>query len=273
MKDYGAKAFKNKVKLKKLLRLANTNKYSAPKLAKIFHCGKNTIYGTLHKFGIHLPNLGKFKKKYSCNEEFFTKLTPISAYWMGFIGADGGLSPRDKSLFIGLRKSDANHLRKFLNALNSNSKIFYIKSNKSAQIYICSRKLFTSLVKFGITPNKSLRIENIRIPSHLMPHFIRGVFDGDGSTSGKKVTHVQFQIAGYKPLLKQIRDTLIKKCGVNKVKIYPLNYKKKGRAFRLQYTGAQIFRILNFLYRKSKNRNRLERKYKKYLGLKKKFRK
>ena len=177
-----------------------------------------------------------------------------------------------KSFYIGLRRSDINHLKKFRKAINSNAKISYVKSNNSVRLGIySSERFFNSLVKLGITPNKSLRIRKIIIPNNLINHFIRGIFDGDGSISGKKITHVQFQIAGYKPLLKQIQEILIKKCDVNRVKIYPLNYKKKGKALRLQYTGSQIFRILNFLYKKSTNQTRLERKYKKYLMLKKKF--
>ena len=121
-----------------------------------------------------------------------------------------------------------------------------------------------------MTPLKSLRINNLEIPSSLMSHFIRGMFDGDGSISGKKITHVQFMIAGYKPLLEQIQDVLIKACGINKIRIYPLY---KSEASKLQYTGSQIFRILDFIYKDSASRTRLERKYRKYIKLKKRFKK
>lgn len=277
MKNYGAKVFKDYRKLKRLLKLAKTNKYSGPQLAAIFKCNVKCIHGSLNRVGIYLPNLGEFKRKYKYNDEFFTKLTPISAYWLGFIAADGSLylkNKREKNLRIGLQRSDLNHLRKFKGAIKSNAKIGYTKSNNSVHIeFYSSDKIFDSLVKLGIIPNKSLRIQKIIVPENLRSHFIRGVFDGDGSISGKKITHVQFEIAGYKPFLKQIQNTLIKECGVNRVKIYSLNRKKEGGASRLQYTGAQIFRILDFLYKRSTNQIRLERKYKKYMMLKKKFRK
>jgi len=273
MKNYGVKVFSNRLKLKKLLRLAKTNKYSAPELAKIFNCGRNTILGTLNKFGIHLPNLGRFKKKYICDDSFFTKLNYTSAYWLGFIVADGCLyfnKEGHKIFYITLNRSDVEHLRKFKKAIKSNSRIGYTKSNNSVHFGLYSSdKIFDSLLKLGVKPNKSLRIGNIRVPDCLMLHFIRGVFDGDGSLSGKKITHVQFEIAGYKSLLKQVQDILVKKCNVNRVKIYPLA--KNNKASRLQYTGSQIFRILSFLYKGSTNQTRLERKYKKYIKLKKKF--
>lgn len=270
MKNYGAKVFNNKRKLRKLLRMAKTNKYSAPKLAKIFNCNKNTILGTLAKFGIRLPNLGRFKKRVYCNTNFFERLIPTSVYWAGFIAADGCLFFRDKSLSIGLKRSDITQLYKFRKAIKANAKINYIRSTKSVNITIYSNKLFKSLIKLGITPNKSKRMGKIKIPLHLMSHFIRGVFDGDGSISGKKITHVQFQIAGYKPFLRQIQNILIRECNVRKVKIYS---RKNSKTHILQYTGSQIFRILNFIYKNSTKKTRLERKYKKYIRFKRRFRK
>ena len=80
MENYGAKVFKDKIKLRKLLRLAKTNKYSAPQLAKIFNCDTKAIHGALNRAGIYLPNFGRFKKKYKYNNKFFTKLTSASAY-------------------------------------------------------------------------------------------------------------------------------------------------------------------------------------------------
>lgn len=273
----GVEVFKDYKNLKKLLKLAKTNKYSAPQLAAIFNCNKKLIYGVLNKIGINLPNLGKFKKKYKHNDKFFIKLTPVSAYWLGFIVADGCLylgKRGEKNFYIALNYSDIKHLKNFKKAMKTNAKIRYIKSNKSVHLNFYSvDKIFDSFVKLGVKPNKSLRIENIRIPNGLTSHFIRGVFDGDGSVGGKKITHIQFQIAGYKTLLKQIQNILIKECNVNRVKIYPLSYKNKGAASRLQYTGSQIFRILNFLYKESTSQTRLERKYQKYIMLKKKFRK
>jgi len=179
---------------------------------------------------------------------------------------------REKSFSITLKHADINHLRKFRKVIGSNGKIGYIQSNKSVHLgfYSCD-KIFDSLVKRGVTPNKSLRIKKVIVHSRLMSHFIRGVFDGDGSLSGNKITHIQFQIAGYKPLLRQIQGILVKKCHINKVKIYSLSGQNK--ASRVQYTGSQIFKILDFLYKNSTSQTRLERKYKKYLLFKKKFRK
>ncbi len=274
MKNFGAKIFKKKVKLDKLFLLAKTEKYSAPQLAKIFDCEKKTIHGVLNKSGFKIKNLGVFRKKNFCDEKFFINLNPSSAYWAGFITADGCLyskNDKNKNLSIGLSKIDLQHLINFQKAIKIKSKISFIKGNNSARIGIYSELVFDSLVNLGIIPNKSSKMGVVKIPDNLMNHFIRGFFDGDGCLSGKKVTHLQFSLIGHKLLLKQIQKILIEKCQVSKVKLYPASYTNKSKVLRLQYTGSQIFKILEFIYKNSKAETRLRRKYQKYINLKKIF--
>ena len=264
-----SKTFRRKRKLAKLLRLAQTGKYSASKLAEIFGCNRKTVLLVLKDNGIRLPNLGQFRKTIYCNDNFFDRLMPISSYWLGFIAADGCLTSKDKGISIGLSLKDKSHLRKFKRAIQANSKIYCRSSNNSVKISIYSEKIFNQLVNLGILPNKSLKIKNVLVPEKSIAHFIRGVFDGDGWVGGRKITHLQFMIAGNKPFLKQIQKVLVKKCGVNEVRLYSLS--KENGAYKLQYTGSQIFRILEFLYQNSAPETRLTRKYEKYLALREKF--
>ena len=266
---FQSKVFNTKYKIGRLIKLANTHRYSAPRLVKIFNCDRKSIFRALRARNIVLPNLGRFRKRIYCNERFFINLSPISAYWAGFIAADGTLFNRDKSVTIALSKRDVRHLYKFIKAIKSNVQVGYTESNNSTHVSICSNPLYESLIKLGITPNKSLSITHVNIPLSLKSHFIRGVFDGDGSISGEKITHVQFCIAGNKPFLQEIQNSLVRKCNINRVKLYSLP--PSGRAYKLQYTGSQIFKILDFLYKKSCHQTRLDRKYQKMLELKKKF--
>jgi len=274
MKNYGAKVFDDEGKINRLFKLARDNKHSSTQLAQIFGCGKTTIFGVLNKFEISLANSGKFKRKYYPAENFFIKLTPKSTYWAGFIVADGCLyskNGKNKVLSIGLSKIDLHHLINFQKAIKNKSKVSYIKSNNSVSVRTCSIAIFDSLISLGIVPNKSFKMGEVKIPDKFMSHFIRGVFDGDGSLSGKKVTHLQVSIAGHVPLLRQIQNVFIKKCGVRKVSLYPASYTDVCTISRLQYTGSQIFRILSFLYKNSTEQTRLKRKYEKYILLKNKF--
>jgi len=268
-KNTKLRIFRDSKKFNKLINLSKIEKYSAVKLASIFECDKKTILRTLYCNNIILPNLGRYKKRIYCNEKFFNKLTKISAYWAGFIAADGCLfNGKQKNLRIGLNKLDKNHLIKFKKAVKTNAKICNIKSNNSSGISIYSVRILDSLIKLGIMPNKSLKINKVNVSPYLMSHFIRGVFDGDGSISGDKVTHIQFCIVGNKPFLEWIQDFLVDNCKLNKVQIYPTT---QGKSFRLQYTGIQIFKILDFLYQNSDRNIRLDRKYDKYNMFKDKF--
>lgn len=262
------KTFNNKRKMTELIKLARTNKYSAPKLSKIFNCDRKSVHRALNNNKITLKNLGIFKKSVYCYEDFFNNLNATSAYWTGFIAADGTLSLRGYALIIALNKADSKHLEKFKKAIKTNAKIGFTKSNNSTHIYIYSQELFKSLLKRGITPNKSLTINKVEVPDKLMSHFIRGVFDGDGSISGKDASHIQFMIAGNKPFLEQIQTFLIKRIGIKKTKIYHLT---QSKAYKLQYTGIQIFKIFNFIYNDSIEDSRLARKYQKYIYFKDKF--
>jgi hypothetical protein len=267
-REFRGKIFSNPNRLDELLRLAKTNKYSAPQLAKLFNCSKNSVFYTLYCSSLSLSNLGQFKKKYHSNERFFCKIDYISAYWAGFIAADGTLTFKDNGISIGLNNKDKYHLLKFKEAIQTNSPIKEVKSNNSARIGLYSKELFNSLVKRGIKPNKSLSISHVNIPDKLMPHFIRGVFDGDGSISGNDKSHIQLCISGNKPFLEQIQNFLIKEIQISKTKIYPLT---KSKAYRLQYTGSQIFKILEFIYKDSDDKIRLTRKYDKFIDFKSRF--
>ncbi len=253
-----SKVFRDEAKFQKLVELAKSDKYSGPKLAEHFKCDQNTLLRALYEINIRLPNKTRFQKKVHCDENFFKELTPISAYWTGFIAADGNLFPPNY-VSIGLSERDETHLMKFAKAIKTDAKITHTKSNHAARIQLGFNELYNSLMDLGITPRKSLTISNVKIPEHLMSHFIRGVFDGDGSIGGSRRTNINLSIAGNKPFLEQIQDNLIKCCKINKIKIYTLT---KSRAHRIQYTGApQVFRILRYLYKDSTSATRLDRKY------------
>lgn len=262
------KTFCKPSEMEELIKLAYSKKYSAPQLSKKFGCNRKTIHRALNMNNIKLSNLGQFKKKISCNSDFFKNLNSISAYWLGFIAADGTLFQRDHLVSLTLNKEDAEHLNKFKEAIETNAKIGFITSNNSAHINLYSKDLFDSLLILGVTPNKSLTISKVKVPEEFMPQFIRGVFNGDGWISGKDSNHIQLAISGNKPFLEQIQRYLIKNLGIKETKIYNL---VQSKAYKMQYTGTQIFKIFELLYKDSDAFSRLDRKYEKYTILKNKF--
>lgn len=136
------------------------------------------------------------KLNYEVNENFFEKWTEKSAYILGFIMADGHLRKKGYGIVINVCDSDKNHLQKISNLISPNYKLkltkkFDKKYNKTYFGWswsIHNQKLYQSLIKIGVLPNKT-GFENWAsdLPEELRWHFIRGYFDGDGYSIGHTI--------------------------------------------------------------------------------------
>lgn len=125
-------------------------------------------------------------KRYTVNEEAFNVLTADTAYWLGFLLADGCItqptncSPR---LSLKLASVDEGHLLKFKQFLSAEQPILreVTSTGRSASyITIVSAALCSSLVQYNIVPRKTFIAKP---PEALMLNrdFWRGYIDGDGS--------------------------------------------------------------------------------------------
>lgn len=102
------------------------------------------------------------------------------AYILGFIFADGCLV-KHKNGYPGLdiTSKDREHLRVIKEQLEADHKIG--KKERGYRIQIRNRNIYDDLTKFGLIPKKSKIVKFPKIPKRYSPHFIRGLFDGDGS--------------------------------------------------------------------------------------------
>lgn len=129
------------------------------------------------------------KRTYQVNDSFFSKLNEKSAYWLGFIYADGYISKTENCIRITLSDKDEDHLIKFKEHIQSESPITYHMNRysdkysltKKVRISIFSKQIKQDLVDLGCNSAKSLTCLFPDLPENLIPHFIRGYFDGDGS--------------------------------------------------------------------------------------------
>ena len=148
------------------------------------------------------------KKLYSENEQFFNKIdTEAKAYVLGFFFADGcnhDLSNLDDGYYhqnvisFTQLEQDIDILDQIKLVMKCNRPYVEItqKTNgkKKYSLRITSDTLSNALSRLGAVPNKSLTLKfptTKQVPEKLMPHFIRGYFDGDGgctlNTSKSKV--------------------------------------------------------------------------------------
>lgn len=197
--------------------------------------------------------------KYSFDGNFFDRIdSEEKAYWLGFMYADGCVYSDGRkihSITLKLSIKDEEHLFRFKTSLRSNHSIkrrtrissFPNGSKKeltSSILRITSKKMFLDLVRHGCVPAKSLILkfpENLS--PHLINHFVRGYFDGDGSVSMTGRCK-QFTLLGTLHILEAIQSLLITHCGVSKTKIH-----KKNNIFYLSYGGNKnVKKIGHYLY-------------------------
>jgi len=162
-------------------------------LGKEYNTYHNRILNLLAQNGIQRRKTGEGLRKWAVDESFFDVLdTEEKAYWLGFLFADGsvhqgGTTRRGKDpwcLLINLAAKDREILERLKLSLKSTYPVTVIAKSKHPMVTlrIVSAKLCTSLVKHGCVPQKTQKELHIpeAIPHDLIPHFIRGYFDGDG---------------------------------------------------------------------------------------------
>lgn len=227
--------------------------------------------------------LGLKKYPYTCDYNYFDNIdTEDKAYWLGFLSADGWTSKNEKSnagaTGIDLQYGDINHLKKFNKCINGNYKITdkwkecnISTKDKTKKHHICSIRIFSltmheALVNKGFTKNKSYEFKIPDMDESLIRHFIRGYFDGDGCfTFTNKTFHVSF-ITASKFLSDDIVN-ILKSKGLNVAVESYVNSCDTTMYRPTMYRINDKIKFLDWIYEDCKTY--LDRKYKKYLKVKK----
>lgn len=123
------------------------------------------------------------------NVDFFRKiLTEVQAYWLGFFFADGFITPSKGTVGITLAFEDFNHLLKLALSVGLDASAIKIYKRSpgnwqvqdSVRLLFARRPFYESFLELGYSRRKADRVQFPDIPAHLLRHFIRGMFDGDG---------------------------------------------------------------------------------------------
>ena len=134
--------------------------------------------------------IGGRKRQCTLNENYFQELdSKDKAYFLGFIYADGFITKRSQGQSIlGLTLAEIEPIDKFKKYIQTDKKVGYYKksngySDKSYEykLALISDKLVSDIEKLGVVERKTLTLTFPDIREDLIPHFIRGYFDGDGS--------------------------------------------------------------------------------------------
>ena len=105
------------------------------------------------------------------------------AYSVGLIASDGCLLSDGRH--IDLTSKDISQLKNFSKALRRNFHIGMKRNGvgkTSYRIQFSDVAYYDFLIDAGLTPAKSRSISRLNVPTQFYSDFIRGVFDGDGTT-------------------------------------------------------------------------------------------
>lgn len=122
-------------------------------------------------------------------EHFFQEINEeAKAYFLGLLISDGNVfkdnTGRQASISITLDLKDEYMLEKFKEVLQANTSVGH-DGRGCGQIAVRSNIMAEDLAKYGVIPRKSYNTYLPLISKEMMPHLIRGIFDGDGSIIAK----------------------------------------------------------------------------------------
>lgn len=205
------------------------NKKNATEIARKYGVSSTSISSILEVRGI--PK--RIHRKYEFNENYFDVIdTEDKAYFLGVLYADGCNSEERGAVILVLQDKDKCLIDSFRKALNLKKKAFLVDrskdkdSNKRRNQYrleICSRHISERLAKLGCFKAKSLTLKfptEEQVPKHLLGHFLRGVWDGDGNFL--KYENKTIKVTNYKACLgssiyfcNQLKEFMINNFSIN----------------------------------------------------------
>lgn len=177
----------------------------------------------LTKIGIEKLSWADSHRKYSLNQNAFDEVTEESAYWVGFLMADGCVSDGEDgryTLSLGLAERDAVHVEKFRRFLGSGQVVrrekrpdrtrsikgSLVQGGRYARILIRSRRLVHALARYGVVPRKTFTARVIGLENDR--HFWRGAIDGDGWVFGRS-EQAGIALVGSLDLVEQFRSFVL----------------------------------------------------------------
>ena len=230
-------------------------------IAKELHMDKETVKNIIEKYGNGVRSKSDAFQYYTINQHFFDEInTPVKAYILGLLYTDGNRNKRKNhyQITLKLQDRDVDILYKIKSEMNYNRPLKYIEESKNNSnsrnqyaLIIDNKQIAISLEKWGIIPNKTktLVFPNF-LSEELIPHFIRGCWDGDGTISH----NLKEQRAGFIGTYNMCIG--IKQFLENKLDVHFSLIKKPSNSMNNLYSisihgGKQLKRFLDFIYKDS----------------------
>jgi len=154
-------------------------------------CFNDANKARYHKKCVENPPHHRWNRDLVRHSYFAHVDTPLQAYILGFLAADGNIESNAPRISLELSVKDVDLLTLIRDELAPGHSIRMrtrkasanrFGSGESAMFAFTSVEMLTHLARFGIVPKKTLTMRWPSVlPSHLAPAFLLGYFDGDGN--------------------------------------------------------------------------------------------
>ena len=246
-----------------LFEMYETGNYSANQLTQYFPISSVAINNLLRRNGYKAKSPSELKRKYPIVEDFFDIIdTEEKAYILGLLYADGYNQTERNSVSLGLKEDDKEILEKMteliqptkpllcLNLSNARKRVGFENAQNQYRLVIANKHISERLVELGCGKAKTHNLifpTEEQVPSHLIRHFIRGYFDGDGSVSGDKQKQISF--VGTVNFLKPLQQILMEELGFSETKLDRRHKERDNEIRSLRYCGInQCIKFRDWLY-------------------------
>lgn len=211
----------------------------------------------LLKHNVKIRNLSESHTIYKFDINFFKKIdSEEKAYFLGFLYADGNIHGNMMQLV--LHPKDENILIKFKDIIKYEGEIRNDRGYR--RLNICNAELSSDLIKLGCIPQKTFKLKfptPEQVPNHLIRHFMRGYFDGDGcityhfKKNTEKVIQWKVDVISCFDFITEYKNNFTKFTNIDKV--YLRKEPRREKPIYIMTTMAQtnkrLLKIFDFFYK------------------------
>ena len=184
---------------------------SSENIAKELSIDSSTVCRILSRNNIEIKGAKHYNRKFELDEHILDIIdTEEKAYFLGFMYSDGYVSPKGYIRIV-IHKKDIDIIKKFVKMFYGNEEAdigsnFQEYDNKYIRFTITSSYLTKKIIEHGCFESKTFKLSLPNLPEHLMNHFLRGLYDGDGCISIDNVeTRSRVILTGFKDFIEQIK--------------------------------------------------------------------
>ncbi len=210
----------------------------------------------------------------SCDVHYFDEWSEGMAWTLGFLFADGSITKRQCEVVTYVAVKDIEVLEYIKKQTKSTRKFDKLKANRSKDgntrqdaygLILGSTILVKKVMELGLKPSKTYNDDPFpNVPDNMMPHFVRGYLDGDGSiyVTNQDVCRIGF--IGSPKFITGLRDSLVRLAGMKEKKVGVEQYKRAKCGRVIWAAKDDITKFYNFAYVSPKSfclkrkKNRLE---------------